>query len=75
MTRNRRIRDQVLILQAIGDVRQELKVAEAMGGQSSQLYAILGRLVSLYALLNVEQLERAALDSDTRDDHDIEEAA
>lgn len=72
---NRRIRDQVLILQAIGDVRQELKTAEAMGGQSSQLYAILGRLVSLYALLNVEQLEQVAMDSDTRDDHDIKEAA
>lgn len=72
---NRRIRDQVLILQAIGDVRQELRTAEAMGGQSSQLYAILGRLVSLYALLNVEQLEQVAMNSDTRDDHDIKEAA
>ena len=72
---NRRIRDQVLILQAIGDVRQELKTAEAMGGQSAQLYAILGRLVSLYTLLNVEQLEQVAMNSDTRDNHDNEEAA
>ena len=72
---NRRMRDQVLILQSIADVRQELKTAEAMGGQSAQMYAILGRLLSLYALLNVEKLEQAAMDSDTRDNHDNEEAA
>jgi hypothetical protein len=71
----RRLQDQALILRAIGDVRQELRIAEAQGEHNAQLFAILGRLVSLYAILNVEQLERAALDSDTRDDHDIKEAA
>jgi hypothetical protein len=62
----RRLRDQALVLRAIGDVREELRVAEAQGDTNAQLYAILGRLVSLYATLNVEQLEQAVIDSDTR---------
>jgi hypothetical protein len=65
----RRLRDQALVLRAIGDVREELKVAEAQGDTNAQLYAILGRLVSLYAILNVEQLEQAVIDSDTREDY------
>jgi|LakMenEpi03Aug12_release.lakeMendotaPanAssembly.Ray.scaffolds.fasta_scaffold2188661_2 hypothetical protein len=65
----RRLRDQALVLRAIGDVREELRVAEAQGGTNAQLFAILGRLVSLYAILNVEQLEQAVIDSDTREDY------
>ena len=65
----RRLQDQALTLRAIGDVRQELRVAEAQGEHNAQLFAILGRLVSLYAILNVEQLEQAVMDSDTREDY------
>lgn len=65
----RRLQDQALILRAIGDVRQELRVAEAQDEHNAQLFAVLGRLVSLYAILNVEQLEQAVMDSDTREDY------
>jgi hypothetical protein len=71
----RRLRDQALILSAIGDVRQELRTAEAQGGTSAQMYAILGRLLSLYSALNIEKIERHILESDSRDNHDEGENA
>lgn len=65
----KRLRDQVLVLRAIGEVREELRVAEIQGADGAKLYSILGRLVSLYAVLNVGQLEQVAMDSDCREFH------
>jgi hypothetical protein len=71
----RRLKDQVLVLQAIADVRSELLVAYAENSGHAQMYAILGRLLSLYATLNIDQIERHILESDSRDNHDEGENA
>lgn len=64
--KRRRLIDQVFILSAIGQVRSELKEAQAAGQGRFAMISIAERLMNLYALLNVEQLEKAVIDSDTR---------
>lgn len=59
----RRIADQVLVLLAIKDVREELKRA----GDKRTGYEILMRLSTLYAVLNVDTLIEVTKDADKRD--------
>lgn len=61
----RRVRDQVLILLAIRDVRIELKRV----GMTIEGHEILMRLATLYALLNVEQLAECVSKGDQREDN------
>ena len=63
----RRLNDQILVLRAIGNVRNELKTEESQGATNAQIYATLSRLVTLYAMLNVDQLEQVVADADNRD--------
>lgn len=62
--RNRRVSDQVVILQAIADVRVELSLAKTQ----KDGIEILGRLISLYALLDTGRLVEIAKAADTRID-------
>lgn len=61
---NRRIGDQVLVLDAIRSVRSELN--RAKDESSIVTGEILVRLVTLYSLLNVEQLKDIAEQADDR---------
>jgi len=59
----KRIADQVLILEAIGQVRTELR--EDMSFKD--MMDVMTRLATLYSLLNVHQLRDIAVDADMRD--------
>lgn len=61
--RMKRIADQVLILEAIGQVRTELR--EDMSFKD--MMDVMTRLATLYSLLNVHQLRDIAVDADMRD--------
>jgi hypothetical protein len=63
---NRRLSDQVEILKAINDVRNEIKIAHKNGVPNFEQYEILGRLISLYSLLDVENLAQVAKNADIR---------
>lgn len=50
------MKDQTIILVAIGEVRAEAKMAEQNGATSIELADIMVRLSTLYALLDVSRL-------------------
>lgn len=58
-----KIFEQVLILEAIENVRKEIRKASMRGANSIEIYEISERLISLYALINVEVLTEAVSDS------------
>lgn len=64
----KRLSDQVLILQAVGQVRAELKQAYARGENFIVIGEVMLRLATLYSLLNVEQLTQAVEAVDTRNE-------
>lgn len=62
----RRLEDQVYVLEAIAQVREELKRAAERGENGIVTGEILMRLSSLYTLLNTDRLLEAAKVADTR---------
>ena len=50
--RNRRISDQILILDSVACVREELREADARGANTIEMSEIYTRLVSLQSCLN-----------------------
>ena len=67
---NRRLSDQVLILEGIADIRQELKVAKDAGESNKVIWPILTRLVCMYSLIHTDQLIRATKLTDLRDQYE-----
>ena len=72
--RNRRLSDQVMILEGIANIRTELKAAAEAGENDISMFPILQRLVTMYSLLETEQLVRAVQLADTRN-HNERKAA
>ena len=65
--KNKRISDQVLILQSITIVRDELKCAET--ADPRVIGEIMERLVSLYACLNPTKIVEVLKQADVRSKH------
>lgn len=65
---NRRLNDQVLILEAISNVRKELKARADRGESWIEIGKVMVRLTTLYSLLNVDQIKVAVEAADTRDE-------
>lgn len=55
----RKIREQMMILESIGEVRNELKAAHKAGEPSSVTFPIAIRLSTLYALLDLGSISEA----------------
>lgn len=64
--KNRRLSDQVEILQAISNVRKELKARAARGETGYRISPVMTRLSTLYALLDVERLAQVVTETDKR---------
>lgn len=65
----RRLEDQVLILRAIAQVRDELILHQHESWLV--IMEIMTRLATLYSLLNVTMLERLASEADSRDEREV----
>jgi len=65
---NKRLGDQVLILEAVSKVRQEFKDAVGRGESFIVTGEIMVRLCTLYSLLNVDQLKDVAVMADDRNE-------
>lgn len=64
---NRRMSDQALILEAISDVRDELKSASSNADNTSaEISEVLVRLANLYSLLDVKRIKVLVESADTR---------
>jgi hypothetical protein len=63
---NRRLEDQTLILEAISNVRKELRARIARGNNSIEINKVMLRLGTLYSLLDVERLAQITQEADTR---------
>lgn len=51
-----KVEQQVLILEAIQQVRKEMRKAQMSGASSIEIFEIMERLNTLYALINAEDL-------------------
>lgn len=65
---NRRLNDQVLILEAVSSVRKEFRASVERGDSFLDTGPILIRLVTLYSLLDVEQIKEAVDAMDRRNE-------
>lgn len=64
----RQLGEQALILQAVGNVRSELKLASERNASSMETNEILLRLINLYALLDVNGLMGVVVEADAMED-------
>lgn len=64
----RRLSDQALILEAIGNVRKEFRAKSERGESFIVTGEVMVRLGTLYSLLNVEQLKALVEKNDERDE-------
>lgn len=64
---NKRLGDQILILDAISNVRKELK----RDMPQKDAFEVMMRLTTLYSILNVDQLKDVAEEADVRNERKV----
>jgi hypothetical protein len=67
MNRGRRLQDQILVLDAIVDVRAELKAAGEKPSNFRETLDVSMRLLQLYSLLDAGRLKELVSVADTRE--------